>query len=229
MIEEIQNFLTESYFIPIYLATWIVAMYRYRRYFDTVMRFFPIFIMYTFLTELLGYFIKYHDEYQFFSEPEYSWHNVIIYNIYSVISFSFFYYIYWTVLKQPKHRDIVKKGAFVSLSGYLISVFFQDPLHSNLYYADLIASIVLILCVWMYFKEKRNEESSYPLYRSLLYWVSLGLVIFHIFFPLIFIAAYEMPEFYFAFHLHQLLLVLIAIMYFLFMVGFLIGQRKAFR
>lgn len=229
MMQELQIFLKENYFIPLYLVTWIVAMYRYRRYFDTVMRFFPIFIMYTFLTELLGYFVKHYEEFQFFSDPSYSWHNVIIYNIYSLASFAFFYYIYWTVLKRTRNRGLVKYGALVSLLGYVISLFFQDPFHSNLYYADLIASLFLILYIWMYFKEKRTEESEHPLYRSLLFWVSWGLAIFHIFFPFIFIAAYETPKFYFAYHLHEFLIILISLMYFLFIIGFLIGQRKAFR
>ncbi len=229
MIQEFQIFLAENYYIPLYLVTWVIAMYKYRTYFDTVMRFFPIFIMYTFLTELLGYFVKNYEEFQFFSDPRYSWHNVIIYNIYSVISFVFFYYVYWATLKTQKYRNLVKYSALISLLAYFISLFFQDPFHSNLYYADLIASIALMFCIWMYFKEKRIEKNEYPLYRSLLFWISLGLAIFHIFFPFIFLAAYETPEWYAAYHLHQFLLILIAIMYFLFITGFLISHRKAFR
>nr|WP_299384649.1 hypothetical protein [Allomuricauda sp.] len=228
MVQELLNFLRENYNIGLYLVTWVIAVYRYRRYFDTVMRFFPIFIMYTFLTELLGYFIKYNDNFQFFSGDS-SWHNVIIYNLYSIVSFLFFFYIYWVVLKKEKNRKIVKYGAILSMLVYVTSTFFQDPFHINLYYADLVASLFLVYCIWIYFQEKKSEEDAPPLSKNLLFWVSLGLVIFHIPFPFIFLAAYEAPAFYSTNNLHQVLMGLIVVMYALFIIGFWVGQRKAFR
>lgn len=229
MIQELQSFLKDNFNILLYLVTWIIAVSRYRRYFDTVLRFFPIFIMYTFLTELLGYFVKFNENFQFFSSAEYAWHNVIIYNIYSVISFAFFFYIYWVTLKKPKHRKVVKYGILISFMGYLTSLFFQNPFHINLYYADLIASLALVVFIVLYFKEKKAESNPYPQRQNLLFWISLGLVVFHLFFPFIFVAAYEAPKFYARFHLHQFLMVLIGAMYFLFIIGFLLGHRKAFR
>ncbi|MCL6265138.1 hypothetical protein [Flagellimonas myxillae] len=229
MIEEFQHFLEDSYNIVLYLITWFVAMYRYRSYFDTVLRFFPIFIMYTFLTELLGYFVKNYEEFQFFSDSRYTWHNVIIYNIYSVVSFAFFYYIYWVVLKNNTHKKWLKYAALFSLISYLVSLFFQDPFHTGLYYADLVASMVLLFCIWMYFKEKKTEDNPYPQKRNLLFWISLGLAIFHIFFPFVFIAAYDAPGFYARFQLHDWLMGFIVIMYILFIIGFLMGKRQAFR
>lgn len=229
MSPELKNFLTDNYNIVLYLLTWFIAMYRYRSYFDTVLRFFPVFIMYTFMTELLGYFVKNYEEFQFFSDSRYTWHNVIIYNIYSVISFLFFYYIYWKVLKNPVHRKWLKYGSLLSASSYVVSLFFQDPFHVNLYYADLVASLVLLMAIWMYFKEKKGEDNPYPQKRNLLFWISWGLAIFHIFFPFIFIAAYDAPRIYTMYNLHHLLMVLIVVMYALFSIGFLLGQRKAFR
>ncbi|WP_420601557.1 hypothetical protein [Flagellimonas sp.] len=229
MSQELLNLFKENYYIPLYLLAWVVAVVRYRSYFDTALKYFPIFIIYTFFTELLGYFIKHSDEFQFFSDERYAWHNVIIYNIYSIVSFSFFYYIYWNVLKKAAHKKWLKYGIIISLLSYVVSLFFQNPFHKSLYYADLVASITLILAIILYFKEKGIEESAFSLKYSLLFWISLGLLIFHIFFPFIFIAAFDAPVFYYEYNLHQLLLILIAIMYLLFILGFLMGQRRAFR
>lgn len=229
MIQELLNFIEDSYYIPLYLLAWIIAVGRYRSYYDTVLKYFPVFIIYTFLTELLGYFIKHTDEFQFFSDYRYTWHNIIIYNIYSVLSFSFFYYIYWSILKIDKHKTRVKYAAIVGLSSYLISLFFQNPFHKGLYWADLIASIVLLYAIGLYFIEKRKENSYYAMRDNLMFWISIGLFIFHIFFPFIFIAAYDFPIFYYEYQLHEILKIFIVIMYLCFIIGFLMGKRKAFR
>lgn len=229
MVQEFLKLFEEYYTIPLYLFTWIIAVVRYRTYFDTVLKYFPIFIIYTFFTELLGYLIKHSNEFQFFSEEHYSWHNVIIYNIYSIVSFLFFYYIYWTILKSIQYKKWVKYAAVIALLGYVTSSFFQDPFHSNLYYADLVASIFLLIIIGLYFKEKSEEPKTYPMNQNLLFWISVGLFIFHLFFPFIFLAAYEAPGFYAEYSLHKLLMALIVLMYTLFIVGFVAGKRKAFR
>lgn len=230
MMEELYKFITGQYFILLYPIVWFVAVVRYRTYFDTPLKYFPIYLMYTFLTELLGYFIKYHDDFQFFSDERYKWHNVIIYNIYSVITFLFFYYIYWRVLKKEKHRKWAKYGAIISMSAYVVSLFFHDPFHMNLYYANLVASLVLLVDITLYFKEKGKEEASTHLMKhNLMFWISLGLAVFHIAFPFLFVIAYEAPEIWAKFKLRQVLKVFIVFMYGTFMLGFLISKRKAFR
>lgn len=229
MAQEFLVFLKEQYFIPIYFVTWVISVLTYKKYFDTILKYFPVFIAYTFFTEILGYFIKFHEGFQFFSDERYSWDNVIIYNVYSVVSFLFFYYIYWTILKTEKYKKWVKIGAIVGATGYIISMFFQDPFHINLYYADLVASLILLFAIALYFKEKKEETYPYLMTHNLLFWISLGLVIFHIFFPFIFLMLYEAFDFYYKYHLHKLLIILIVVMYCLFSIGFLISKRKALR
>ncbi len=227
-MEDLYAFLTQQYYLPLYLIVWLVAVFRYRSYFDTPLKYFPIFLMYTFLTELLGYFIKYHDQFQFFSEEEYSWHNVIIYNIYSVITSMFFFYIYWKILKNPRYKNWVVYGTIASILGYVISLFFQDPLHANLYYADLGASLLLLAFIGLYFKEKRKEPGPYLIKNNLMFWTSLGLGVFYASSPFLFVIAYEIPEWWTNYRLRDVLKVLIVFMYGAFMIGLLLGRRKAF-
>jgi len=228
-MEEFSNFISNHYILPFYLLVWIAAMVRYRTYFDTPLKFYPIYLMYTFLTELLGYFIKFYDEFQVVSDNKYDWYNVIVYNIYSVISFSFFYYIYWYAVKQKKYKNWIKIGAAVSLSSYIISLFFQDPFYSNLYYADLVASMILLWSILLYFKEIRLEPYLYPIKHNLMFWTSLGLAIFHIIFPYLQIIGYEAPEIWIEYEFRSILKILILFMYGTFLIGVLIHKRKAFR
>lgn len=229
-MEEFYKFITNQYHIALYAIVWFVAVMRYKTYFDTPLKYFPIYLMYTFLTELLGYFIRFHDGFQFFSDERYNWHNVIIYNIYSVITFLFFYYIYWRMLKMDKHKNWVKYGAIISMLAYMVSLFFQDPFHMNLYYANLVASMVLLVDIALYFEEKKGEEVfPYPIKHNLMFWISLGLAVFHAIFPFLFLVAYEAPEIWAEYQFRQILKFLIVFMYGTFIVGFLISKRKAFR
>lgn len=185
--------------------------------------------MYTFLTELLGYFIKYYEEFQFFTDERYSWRNVIIYNIYQIVSFIFFYWVYWKKLKTPKFKQWVKYGAILSLLSQVVSLFFQNPFYIHLYYANIVGSLVLVLAIILYFKEKSNESHPLPQKYNLLYWISIGLLVFYIFFPVILLIGYVKYDFYAQYNLRKVLLVLIVFMYFCFNLGLLIGKRKAFR
>ncbi|MEC3965193.1 hypothetical protein [Flagellimonas halotolerans] len=228
-MEGFYNFITEQYILPFYLIVWIVSVACYRSYFDTPLKYYPIYLMYTFLTELLGYFIKHYNEFQVVNVEKYSWYNVIIFNIYSVISFLFFYYIYWKMVQNKKHKKWIQIGVLTSISGYVISLFFQNPLYSNLYYADMIASFILLFSIWLYLKEKKNEPTPYPKKYNLMYWMSLGLIIFHSVFPFLFWVGYEAPKIWVDYHFRSILRILILIMYGTFLLGVLIHKRKAFR
>lgn len=227
-MKEIFKFITEQYFIVLYLLVWLVSVVRYRHFFDTPVKYFPIYLMYTFLTEILGYLIVNYDQFQFFSDERFNWHNVIIYNIYSVITFLFFFYIYWRILKEERHKNWVKWGALLSMLSYLVSLFFQDPLHSNLYYAELPSSLILVLVIFWYFQEKRKETRSYPLTYNLMFWISLGSVIFYAISPFLFLVGYEAPHIWIDFKFRSILKIIIVLMYGSFLVGFIVGRRKAF-
>ncbi|WP_222984799.1 hypothetical protein [Flagellimonas meishanensis] len=229
MDSEIYAILKDHYFIPFYLLTWVISVATYRKYFDTVLKYFPVFIAYTFFTELLGYFIKYHEEFQFFSDERYSWRNIIIYNIYQVVAFLFFYWVYWKTLKSVHYKKWVKYGVGMMLASYIISLFYQNPFYTGLYYADIVGAVVLLICVILYLKEKKEEANPYPQRYNLLYWVSIGTLIFYLTAPYVLLVGYVRYDIWSVYGFHSILVVLIMLMYAFFIVGLLMGKRKAFR
>tara|TARA_B100000949_G_scaffold36363_1_gene30201 strand:+ start:3666 stop:4352 length:687 start_codon:yes stop_codon:yes gene_type:complete len=228
-MEEFYTFISEQYILPFYLIVWVVSMAKYSTYFDTPLKFYPIYLMYTFLNELLGYFIKHFDEFQVVDIEQYRQYNVIIFNIYSVISFLFLHYIYWRMVQTKKHKKWIQIGASTSLLSYVISLFFQNPLYSNLYYADMTASFILLFSISLYFKEKKSEANPSPNKHNLMYWLSLGLIIFYSIFLFLFWVGYEAPKIWVDHHFRTILRILILIMYGSFLVGVLIHKRRAFR
>ncbi|GMN10803.1 hypothetical protein MTsPCn9_30320 [Croceitalea sp. MTPC9] len=223
------DFLLSSFFIPVYFITWVISMFTYKKYFDTVMRFFPIFIAYTFFTEILGYFITTYEDFSFFTEKEYSWHNVIIYNLYSFVTFLFFFWVYWKLVSSKKYKRTILFAAVCTLLSFIISAFLQDPMHTGLYFADIIASYSLLLTIILYFKEKRKEGHPFVQKNNLMFWVSIGFFTFYLAFPHLYFVGFEMPEIWIKYHFRKVLQVFIVIMYILFSIGLILGKRSHFK
>lgn len=230
MIEEfIETLNTDFIILPFYLIVWLASVIWYRTYYDTILKYYPIYLMYTLLTELLGYLVKFTDSFQLVSDDRYHWYNVIIYNIYSVVTYCYFFYIYWKILNDKKHKKWVLYGASVSLGSFLISLFFQNPHYSHLYIAELISALVLLSTIALYLKEKFQWNNLKSLKYNLMFWTSVGLGIFYAYFPFTLLFLYWAPDLYTKMHLHDGLIALIFVLYGTFLVGVIIHRRRDFQ
>lgn len=228
MVVELFELLTENYFIPIYLLTLMVSIVRYNRYFDTILKFFPILLAYTFLNELLGVIIRRYPDYSLFKNLEYSEYNFILYNIFSLFFFGFFYVVYWKLISNERYKKWIKRISVFVLLFYLVSCIFQNPINTDLYYANAFGSWALLFCIGLYFIEKRqNKRTIYQPY-NLVFWISIGLIVFYTVFPFIFLIGYLDFETWEKFHFRTVLRILIVLMYSIFIIGFIFGRRREF-
>jgi len=228
MIQEWVNFLKENYFVAVYGITLIISIITYRKYFDSELKYFPILIGYTFFNELLGYFVRYTDGFSFFSKKELLSANDLIYNIYEIIFYSFFFYIYWSLAKQRRHKRIIVCFFTIILLSYVINSLFKNPIHVLLYWASAIASIMLFITSILYLQELRKMQKWEIRKYNLMFWVSLSIAIFYFFFPILSIIGFKNYELWQQLHLRTILRILIVIMYSLFIIGFIRGQRRFF-
>lgn len=206
----------------------MVSLVHFKKFVDTPLRFFPLLIAYTLFNEILGYFIINYPEYSFFDEEEYNWHNVIIYNIYHLVFLGYIFWLYLKVVRNNTFRMIIKWAIGTTFLSYGISLFFQDPFHSNLYYADCVGCLAQLICIVLHFKELNAFNNSFNRY-NLMVWIGSGLVVFNLFFPFYILNGYLNVDFYLEYHLRQVLWGVVSIMYLLFIVGFIISKRIAFR
>jgi len=223
------KFLLDQFYTLLYLLTWIISVLRYRRFYDTPLKYLPMLIIYTFFTELLGYFIKYSNEFLFFSDSRYSWHNVIIYNIYQIVFFLFFFEVYRKVLKNDLNKTMIRYLSIICLISYIINAVVYNPLHNQMTYAHIIGSFMMLYILALYFREKYFEKNGYALKYNLMFWVSSGLTIFYSFFPIISIIYLLDLNIGIQIYFRPLLLTSIALMYGLMIIGLVVGKRKAFR
>lgn len=221
------DFIQRSYFVIAYGITLILSMVTYRKYFDTHFKYLPAIIAYTLLNEILGYFIRYYPEFSFFPNFNDARINEIIYNIYDLVFFPFFYYVYWKLIDNEIYKKWIRNLGILAMFTFPISCFFQNPTHTTLYYANAIASWVLLLCVVLYFKTKGKNKAFIQPY-NLVFWISIGLVVFHVFSPFLFLIGYLRYDIWLDYHLRTFLHILIMIMYLVFCIGFIINRKKAF-
>ena len=227
MENTIGNILLDNYFIPIYGIALFISVVRYRMYFDTVLKYFPILIAYTFFNELLGVIIKNIADFQFVYIKQFSYYNVILYNIYSFIFYLFFYYVYWERLTNPKEKKLIKIGALMLVATNLVSVVFQDPMLVSLYVAYSVGAIFLLIAIFFYLRQiKAGIQNFKQLRGNLLFWISLGLFVFFLIDPVVMIIGTHYDYVYLTYNLQQLLYVLIVTMYSFFILGFILCRRR---
>lgn len=216
------------YYLIFYLTALIVGIATFKKYFDTPLRLFPLLIAYTLFNEVLGYFILEFEEFSFFDSLEYHWHNVVIYNIYTLFFYTYLLWLYYKLLKR-QHKNLIRFFAVVLTLGYAVSLFFQDPFHSGLYFADCLACIIVIVLVGLHFRELLKSNGSQPSKHNHMMWFGLGMLIFHIYYPFYVLNGYHNVDFFLAYNLRQILWCVITVMYTLFTIGFIMGKRLYFR
>lgn len=201
-----------------YVVALVLSIWKYPLYFNTVLKYIPILIGYALLSETLGFFIRNFDTFQIVSVEEYSYANNLVFNIYDIIFFLYFHYVYWKILKIKKHRTLILYGAFLYLGSCIINPFFQDFTIFAQIYASTTGSYLLVIYILLYFFEHRKG-----LHRKsdLLLWLSLGLLIFNLFFPFIMIIGEHDYSLYLLLHLRKVHHVLITAMYFCIIIGFI--------
>lgn len=228
MTQEIIDFFQRSYFVFAYGITLVLSIIAYPKYFDTHFKYLPALIAYTLLNELLGYFIRYYPDFSFFPNIQDTKFNDIIYNIYDLIFFPFFFYAYWNLIKNKKYKKWIRNASILAMLAYLISCFFQNPTYTTLFYANAFASWVLLFIIILYFKDKHERSLPFVQPYNLVFWVSIGLFIFHLFSPFLFLIGYLKYQLWLDYGLRTFLHVIIILMYISFCCGFFISRKKAF-
>ena len=221
---EILEFLKKNYFVILYAVTLLFSLIRYRRYFDSILKYLPILIAYTLLTEILGYYILEYEEFQIIYIEEYAVNNSIIYNIFDLIFFMYFFYVFWQAVEKPNNKKIIKYGVILFIVASLINLFLQKFWLFPQIYSIIVGSAVILLCTLLYLKELNKKLKNISKHSNLLFWICIGLVVFYPFYPVFIIIGqyhYKLYSQLFRVPHHAL----IAIMYIFFIIGFIKMHR----
>ena len=210
-----------------YAITWIIASTHYKKYFDTALKYFPILIAYTFFNELLGWAIKHYNDYQIVFIQKFSYYNILIYHIYYYIFFIYFLSVYISVFKNEQLKKWGRIGILLFIITSIANAIYLNPLLKPQIFSFVCGSILLISSTVIHLIQLIRESDSRKPKFNLLFWTSLGLLIYHVFYlPLKILRHYDIYTYLKFQNLH---IALIFLMYILFCIGFILGKRAAFR
>jgi len=116
----------------------------------------------------------------------------IVVNTYTVIQFSFYILWYRYLVKNPlKRRTLLWFFILFIIAFATISAFLQEFDKITQSYTYAIGVILLISTIVIYFMDVLSGEFILRFERSVMFWFSLGLLLFHVpFMPFQFIAEY---------------------------------------
>ncbi len=225
------NSLLENSYIPIYGITLAVAMFRYPKYFDTALKYFPILLLYTFFNETLGTLIYKYDAFSLTVNSLYIDYYYVIYNIYNIVFFVYFLYLFRSYTENLAFKKLAKYFIYIFLGVVLVNLFVQDFFLEYQYLTFFTGTAFLVIIVSQYLYEDWTNRQAGLRKKNILFWLGTGLLLYHIcYLPIKAIRYYnglynlsENPE------LRKIHLTLILITYIIFIVGFIRMKKKLVR
>ena len=219
----------EYAYLAVYAVTLGVALWRYPRYFDTVFKYFPILLMYTFITELAGNIIKAYNEYDLVLTDLLDYNNWVIYNIYDIIFFLYFFYVFHSTIKNESYKKKILIGAIIYSITAVINPFIADFMSQFQMISYVVGALVLLMSIVMYYSYLKSVTGHWFIQSNLLCWLSLGMLIFFAgYLPVIFLGHSELVSRENYWILRRLHLLLIPAMYTCFTIGFIKMSRRSF-
>ncbi len=169
----------ENAFVPLYGITAFVALWRYRKYYDTALKFLPIIFFYTFLSETLGLLIR---DYGFnlLINDIYTGNNSLIANIYHIVFYLFFFSVFYYFLDRRRDKKLVVAWIVIFVFASLYNIYKESFLMLSQVYAYVAGGLGIVCCCVLYFMQNKRLKGKWCIRRDLLSWISLGLLVFYV-------------------------------------------------
>ncbi len=157
----------------------IIGILHYNKYKHTPLKYFLWFLCYGFLTEMTGVYIS-----TILKRP-----NHIVFNIYALVQFEFFLWLFYHYIKTVKYKILVKIfSAIIFLFFVINSLIIQDITQTFQSYFLLPGSVLLIITVILFFIEILSSDAILKVKNLLIFWVAVGILLFQLGFLPVFIA-----------------------------------------
>jgi hypothetical protein len=161
------------------LAAIIGTIYFYK-YKHTHLKYFLFILWYIVLTEFTGWYSSHYDVLGFF-DKEGIHYNLWMYNLMYLI---FFPVILWMYSKSI-NKIIYKKWIYAFILIYLLFsimnwLFIQNFKYEWSELPDVVGTLFLAVSIIFYFIELLKSDKIITYQKKLLFWISIGLLIFHI-------------------------------------------------
>lgn len=161
------------------LISAIVGTVYFYKYKHTNLKYFLYLLWYITITEFLGWYIRITGNMAYIDENGLVY-NKWLYNILNLVLFCTVYIIYYRQLKTQLFKKWIKTFIIMFLIIHFINwVFIQNFIREGAVLPRIIGSIFLIISIIFYFIELLRSEKIVVFHRLLLFWISVGLLLFY--------------------------------------------------
>lgn len=206
--------------MTLYASVFVISLIKFPLYRHTTLKLLPIILFLTMVTEYLGYYLK--DV--VYDIPL----NKFIYNLYYLIHFSFFFYIFMKMIENDRFKKNIKIGLVVFWVFFLSDFVFAGIFQSSFARTYIAGAAILIFCIILYYISILQSSLVLVIKNDLLFWISVGLFLFYIgYIPIKIIKTwFYKPDSFFEFLL-VIQFSLIIVMYLFFLTGFLWMKKRS--
>ena len=208
----------ENSSMTLYVVVFLISIYRLPLYIKTPLKYLPVILLLTLITEVLGGYIR-----DVYGPP-----NIIVFNIYYFFYFSLFYYIFLNVIEEKKFKKLIRIGVVLYWVFYLKDLIFVDIVNDSFLYSYIAGAGILVFCIILYYISILQSSLVLVVKNDLLFWVSVGLFLFYIgYLPIKMMRTwyYEINKFFEILWIIQFSL--INVMYVFFLIGFLWMKKRS--
>lgn len=219
------EYFINNYFLLLYFLAFILSLAKYRLYYDTVLKHLPIIIVYTLLSEILGLIVRDVNEIQIVYKEDYHNYNTVIFNIFDIVYYLYFLYVYRKTIDTPINRTIINYGSVLFIVACVLNLFVQNFLTEPQSFAIIVGSLFLVYAAITYLIKTNRKKQKIPQHKNLLFWISIGTLLFYTIYPFtMYILSFEY-KFFTAYNLSIFHLVMIGVLYTCYILGFVFMTR----
>jgi len=157
--------------------TGTVYLYKYRH---TSLKYFLYLLWYITFSEFFAAYIRFSGNFAGFVDENGRAYTTWVYNVLGFVTFLSLFYIYWGYLKNAIFKKWITIFSIIYLSSYIINwIFIQNFFRENATMPEALGSIFLVVTIIFFFIELLRSEKILVFHRMLLFWISIGLILFY--------------------------------------------------
>ena len=161
----------KDFFTYFQIVTAIAGSMCYYKYKDTYLKYFLFLLWYIVLNDLAAKLYS----------INISIYNVFFYNIFQIVSFTFYLLLFKNVVKSLKNKKIISILLAFYYTSYLINLLFIDDFFKD-YFSNtyVIGAALIITSILIFLYEILKSDIILHINKMMVFWISIGLLLMYL-------------------------------------------------
>lgn len=169
-IRNIDTLLIRNFLICFQVFIAIIASIYYYKYKNSYLKYILYLIWYATLNECFGLlYTKYINE-----------NNSVVFNIYQIIEFSFYLFLYKNVINSATRKNIIKSFIVMYYVSIIVNCFYENFLTNYFSNNFIFGAFLIDIAIVIYLIEILNSDKIIYINKSLLFWISVANLIYYV-------------------------------------------------